>query len=110
MHELIYDDTVFTDVFSAEDFILVRILPSFIYDRIKNDLAGIGRFRKDLKNTLLQLNYTQEFLYSSLVVNYLSATSMTDFARPAIPWISDGMMIFVAFPSAAFANASKLFN
>lgn len=36
--------------------------------------------------------------------------STTALARPASPCISDGMMIFVALPSAAFSKASRLFN
>ena len=37
-------------------------------------------------------------------------TPLRPAARPARPWISLGMMILVALPSAAFANASRLFN
>ena len=33
-----------------------------------------------------------------------------DFTNPAIPCISEGMIILVALPSAALAKASKLFN
>ena len=52
---------------------------------------------------------------SSIIIIYSSAfsvlaTSEIVFVRPAIPCKSDGIMIFVALPSAAFANASRLFS
>ena len=41
---------------------------------------------------------------------YLAATSAMDFTRTAIPWISEGMIILLAFPLAAAWNASRLFS
>lgn len=43
--------------------------------------------------------------YSSFLSN-----SPKEVAIPASPWISEGMIILVAFPSAAFSKASRLFN
>ena len=38
------------------------------------------------------------------------STYTQDVASPAMPCISDGMMIFVALPSATFVSASRLFS
>ena len=45
---------------------------------------------------------------SALLPFYSLTVSIIPCARPAIPWISEGMIIFVALPSAAFSNASRL--
>ena len=46
----------------------------------------------------------RDTLYYSLIISFAAA------ARPAIPWISEGMMILVAWPSAAFWKASRLLS
>ena len=38
----------------------------------------------------------------------LLTISVIELARPAMPCISEGIIIFVALPSAAFSNASML--
>ena len=42
-----------------------------------------------------------DYFFSSSAIVFMLDTS------PAMPWISLGMIIFVALPSAAFANASS---
>ena len=46
----------------------------------------------------------------ALHVNQSLTSSFTEAASPAMPWISDGMMILVACPSAAFWKASRLLS
>lgn len=50
------------------------------------------------------------YCFDMAVASVLLATSTIEEVRPAIPWISDGMMILVALPSAAFVNASRLLS
>ena len=50
------------------------------------------------------------YCFDMAAVSVLLATSTIEEVRPAIPCISDGMMILVALPSAAFVNASRLFR
>ena len=46
----------------------------------------------------------------ALHANQSLTSSFTEAASPAMPWISDGMMILVACPSAAFWKASRLLS
>ena len=75
-------------------------------------LPGVlSRHRSDMHPGLLHpLKRSHILFQDQFSVSLFFAISVTLVTRPARDWISDGMMIFVALPSAAFANASRLFN
>ena len=50
------------------------------------------------------------YFFDMAAASVLFATSTIEEVRPAIPCISEGMIILVALPSAAFVNASRLLS
>ena len=71
------------------------------------------RFFKELSYTpflfaLFICDNLVRYFFDMAAASVLFATSTIEEVRPAIPCISEGMIILVALPSAAFVNASRL--
>ena len=76
----------------------------------QHSMRDAGFFQKHRVQSAIDARCRLFFKSIALHVNQSLTSSFTEAASPAMPWISDGMMILVACPSAAFWKASRLLS
>ena len=76
----------------------------------QHSIRDAGFFQKHRVQSAIDARCRLFFKSIALHVNQSLTSSFTEAASPAMPWISDGMMILVAGPSAAFWKASRLLS
>ena len=92
--------------FNSETMLYMAFVTIANYSQASFEMGYALKFMR----VILLLSLIHIFFQDQFSVSLFFVISVTLVTRPARDWISDGMMIFVALPSAAFANASRLFN